>query len=50
MLAAFKGIDLLILPSEAGTQHFLTRLSDVQQRILSLLGLPQSLFTDLQIS
>ena len=50
MLAAFKGIDLLILPSEAGAQHFLTRLSDVQQRILSLLGLSLSLFTDLQIS
>ena len=44
MLKAFAGIDLLILP----THCFLTRLSDVQLRILALLGLPGSLFTDLQ--
>ncbi len=48
MLAAFEGIDLLILPSETGVQCFLTRLSDVQQRILALLGLSSALFTDLQ--
>ena len=44
MLKAFAGIDLLILP----THCFLTRLSDVQERILALLDLPGSLFTDLQ--
>jgi transposase len=44
MLNAFAGIDLLILP----TQRLLTRLSALQQRILSLLGLPDSLFTALQ--
>jgi transposase len=50
MLAAFEGIHLLIIPTEARTQCFLTRLSDVQERILALLGLPSSLFTDLQMS
>jgi transposase len=50
MLAAFEGIHLLIMPSAARTQCFLTRLSDVQERILALLGLPSSLFTDLQTS
>lgn len=44
MLNAFTGIDLLILP----THRLLTQLSAVQQRILTLLGLPDSLFTDLQ--
>jgi len=46
MLKAFAGIDLLILTNQA--QRFLTRLSDVQLRILALLELPASLFTDLQ--
>ena len=46
MLKAFAGIDLLILPNQ--TQCFLTQLSDVQERILALLDLPVSLFTDLQ--
>jgi transposase len=48
MLAAFEGIDLFVLPTAAGTQCFLSQLSDVQERILALLGLPRSLFTDLQ--
>ncbi len=48
MLAAFEGIDLFITPSETHPKCFLSRLSDVQQRILALLGLPSSLFTDLQ--
>jgi transposase len=48
MLAAFEGIDLFALPAETGTQCFLTQLSAVQERILALLGLPRSLFTDLQ--
>jgi transposase len=48
MLAVFEGIHLLIIPSATRIQCRLTRLSDVQQRILALLGLPSSLFTDLQ--
>lgn len=48
MLAAFEGIHLLILPVETQPRCFLSRLSDVQERILALLGLPSSLFTDLQ--
>lgn len=48
MLAAFAGIHLLIMPAETDPKCFLSRLSDVQQRILALLGLPSSLFTDLQ--
>lgn len=48
MLAAFEGIDLLILPSETHAPCFLTRLSVVQERILALLGLSSALFTDLQ--
>ena len=45
MLNAFNGIDLLIFSQQA--RPFLTRLSDVQERILALLGLSDSLFTDL---
>ena len=43
-------VDRVIKPPEARTQCFLTRLSEVQERILALLGLPSSLFTDLQTS
>ncbi|RIK27451.1 MAG: transposase [Chloroflexi bacterium] len=50
MLSAFAGIHLLILATGTRPQCFLTRLSDVQERILALLGLPHSLFTDLQAS
>ena len=48
MLAAFEGIDLFVMPAETDPKCFLSRLSDVQERILALLGLPSSLFTDLQ--
>jgi len=48
MLAAFEGIHLLVIPAETRIRCCLTRLSDVQERILALLGLPGSLFTDLQ--
>lgn len=48
MLKAFEGIHLLIIPTQTQPQCFLTSLSDVQQRILALLDLPQLLFTDLQ--
>ena len=50
MLAAFEGIHLFIMPSETHPKCFLSRLSDVQKRILALLGLPISLFSDLQTS
>ena len=53
MLQAFEQINLLLLPSEiaeAGqTTCFVTPLSPVQERILSLLGLPTSLYTSLQV-
>lgn len=48
MLAAFEGIHLLIMPAETHPQCFVSRLSAVQERILALLGLPTTLFTDLQ--
>jgi len=53
MLQAFEQINLLLLPSEmseAGQATcFVTPLSPVQERILSLLGLPTSLYTSLQV-
>jgi transposase len=48
MLKAFEHINLLIMPSEGKTGYYLTQLSSVQERILILLGLPNSLYTDLQ--
>lgn len=45
MLQAFDGIDLLILRDPSGEHCFLTPLSTVQQRILSLLGLSETLYT-----
>jgi transposase len=48
MLKAFENINLLIMPSEGKTGYYLTRLSSVQERILTLLGLSNSLYTDLQ--
>lgn len=48
MLAAFDNIHLLIFSARSQPQCFLTQLSDVQERILALLGLPRSLFSDLQ--
>jgi transposase len=50
MLKAFENINLLIIPSEPETGCYLTRLSPVQERILALLDLPSSLYTDLQTS
>ena len=38
----------LIMPSQTKTSCYLTHLSSVQERILTLLGLPHSLYTDLQ--
>jgi transposase len=49
MLKAFENINLLIMPSEGKAGYYLTRLSSVQERILTLLGLPDSLYTDLQV-
>ena len=47
MLRAFEGIHLLILPTHAQPQRFLTALSAVQKQILTQLGLPLSLYTRL---
>jgi transposase len=49
MLKAFENINLLLIPSETQETCFVTSLSSVQQRILTLLGLPTSLYTSLQI-
>ena len=50
MLKAFDNIHLLILDLGQGqTQSFLTPLTPVQHRILALLDLPVSLYTDLQL-
>ena len=48
MLKVFDNINLLIIPSGAQTTSFLTKLSPVQERILALLGLSRSLYTNLQ--
>ncbi len=52
MLEAFEHIHLLIMPAERGTETqelcFVTPLSPVQERILTLLGLPTSSYTSLQ--
>ncbi len=50
MLKAFENINLLIIPSGTETGYYLTQLSSVQERILTLLGLSNSLYTDLQTS
>jgi len=53
MLRAFEHINLLLIPSEmsaAGQEVCLvTQLSPVQERILTLLGLPTSLYTSLLV-
>ena len=49
MLKTFENINLLIIPSATQTGYYLTQLSAVQERILALLGLPNSLYTDLQL-
>ena len=48
MLQAFDNINLLIFPVQPQPLCYLTELSDVQKRILALLGLSDSLYTDLQ--
>jgi len=48
MLKAFKGIDLIIFPPEEQRAPILTAFKPVHARILALLGLQTSLFTDLQ--
>lgn len=53
MLQAFEHINLLLIPSEMSAEghavSFVTQLSPVQARILTLLGLPTSLYTSLQV-
>ena len=48
MLQAFEDINLLIFPVQPQPLCYLSELSAVQKRILALLGLPESLYTDLQ--
>ena len=48
MLQAFENINLLIFPVQPQPLCYLTELSDVQKRILALLGLSESLYTDLR--
>jgi transposase len=48
MLRVFEEIHLLIFPIQPQAVCYLTALSAVQERILALLGLPRSLYTDLQ--
>ena len=49
LLAAFDNIDLVQVISTKERMFRVSPLSSVQQRILSLLGLPLSLYTNLQI-
>jgi transposase len=53
MLLAFEHINLLLIPSDMSSQGqqacFVTPLSPVQERILTLLGLSTSLYTSLQV-
>jgi transposase len=48
MLKAFKGIDLILFPPQEQRAPVLTAFQPVHQRILTLLDLPMTLFTDLQ--
>ena len=51
LLKAFEHINLLILtPTQAQTRTFVTPLTPVQVRILALLGLSTSLYTNLQMT
>lgn len=51
MLQSFDNINLLILTLAEGRKQFqITPLSQVQERILVLLGLPTTLYTDLAIA
>jgi transposase len=53
MLQAFKHINLLLIPADMSVEGqavcFVTQLSPLQERILTLLGLPTSLYTSLQL-
>jgi hypothetical protein len=53
MLLAFEHINLLLIPAEMPSVGqaacFVTQLSPVQERILTLLGLSTSLYTSLQV-
>ena len=50
MLQAFDNIHLLIMRLGPQVRYQLTPLSAVQERILALLGLPPTLYTDLQLA
>lgn len=50
LLQAFDNIHLLIMSLGPQVRYQLTPLSAVQERILSLLGLPTTLYTDLQLA
>lgn len=50
LLLAFDNIHLLIMRLGPQVRYQLTPLSAVQQRILALLGLPTTLYTDLQLA
>ena len=50
MLQAFDNIHLLILRLGSQVRYQLTPLSPLQERILALLGLPTTLYTDLQLA
>jgi transposase len=48
MLRAFDNIHLIVMTVDQQVRYQLSTLSEVQERILSLLGLPNSLYTALQ--
>ena len=48
MLRAFDNIHLIVMTAEQQVRYQLSPLSEVQERILSLLGLPNSLYIALQ--
>jgi transposase len=50
LLQAFDNIHLLIMSLGPQVRYQLTPLSPVQERILTLLGLPTTLYTDLQLA
>jgi transposase len=50
LLEAFAGITLTVIVMSGQTVRHLTPLSEVQRRILSLLGLPSSVYEDLAIT
>jgi len=50
MLSAFDNIHLLVMRLDSQVRYQLTPLSAVQKRILALLGLPTTLYTDLQLA